>query len=267
MAAVTKINVEVFFTPAQIDELLLRDKNVVVIDVLRASTTIAAALNNGAREITPVPSVESAVKVSSSLFGEVTLRGGERHGKIIEGFNLGNSPSEYTEEIVKGKSIIYCTTNGSLAITKCRHAKNLVVGSFVNISKVAEFLARLSEDFSILCAGSSNNFCIEDTVCAGMLLFKIQELLKKNISMDDSASASISLYKSASKSLLKMVEQSTHGKYLSEIGFAEDLKICSDVDSIPVVPILSSNLLTLLKDPEKQIALDSKPPIKSSTKK
>jgi 2-phosphosulfolactate phosphatase len=267
MTAVTKINAEVFFSPAQVDELLLRDKNVVVIDILRASTTIAAALNNGAREIIPVPSIESAVKISGSLFGDVTIRGGERHGKIIEGFNLGNSPTEYTEEIVKGKSIIYCTTNGSLAITKGRHAKNLVVGSFANATKVAEFIHELSEDFSILCAGQLNNFCIEDSVCAGMILNKIQQLLKNSLCIDDSASASISLYKVYSKSLLKMIEQSAHGKYLAEIGYGDDLKICASVDSIPVVPILSGNLITLKKESEKQAGQNSKSQTKSSVKK
>jgi 2-phosphosulfolactate phosphatase len=248
---VPRINAEVFFTPSQVDELLLRDKNVIVIDVLRSSTTIAAALNNGAREIIPVPSIESAVKVSGSLFGEVTLRGGERHGKMIEGFNLGNSPAEYTEDIVKGKSIIYCTTNGSLAITKGRHAKNLIVGSFANITKVVEFLIQLSEDFCILCAGQLNNFCVEDSVCAGMILYKIQQQLKSNLLLDDSGSASIALYKGYSKSILKMIQQSTHGKYLGDLGFSDDLKICSGVDTIPVIPILSGNLITLRKEGEK----------------
>jgi 2-phosphosulfolactate phosphatase len=97
-----------------------------VLDVLRASSTITVALNNGAREIIPVASIESAVKISGSLFGEVTLRGGERNGKTIEGFNLGNSPLEYSEAAVKGKSIIYCTTNGSVAMARSRYARALI---------------------------------------------------------------------------------------------------------------------------------------------
>ena len=90
------MKIDVYFSPAQVDEMQLRDKNVIVIDVLRASTTIVTALNNGAREIIPVGSIESAVKVSGNLFGDVVLRGGERNGKIITGFNLGNSPSVLT---------------------------------------------------------------------------------------------------------------------------------------------------------------------------
>ena len=90
------MKIEVFFSPSQIDDLFLREKNVVVIDVLRASTTAITAIHNGAREVIPVNTIESAVKVSGNLFGDVVLRGGERNGKMIEGFNLGNSPFEYS---------------------------------------------------------------------------------------------------------------------------------------------------------------------------
>ena len=138
------MRLDVSFNAAQLDELQLRDKNVVVIDVLRASTTVAVALANGAREIIPVSTIESAVKISGSLFGEVTLRGGERNGKMIEGFNLGNSPAEYTEGTVRGKSIIFCTTNGSVAMFKSRFARRLLVGSFVNLSAVVEAMLRMA---------------------------------------------------------------------------------------------------------------------------
>lgn len=112
------LKVTVHLSPAAVDEMEMKDKNVVVVDVLRASTTIAAALQNGAKEIIPVSSVENAVKISGSLFGDVTLRAGERNAKMIEGFNLGNSPRECTREIVQGKSIIFMTTNGSVAILR-----------------------------------------------------------------------------------------------------------------------------------------------------
>ena len=112
------MKIDLSFSAGQFDELQLR-----------ASSTITIALNNGAREVIPVANIESAVKISGSLFGEVTLRGGERNGKIIEGFNLGNSPLEYSETAVKGKSIIYCTTNGSVAMAKSRYAPGTPAGS------------------------------------------------------------------------------------------------------------------------------------------
>ncbi len=238
--------VDVFFSPARVDELSLRGQNVVVVDVLRASTTIAMALHSGAKEIIPVASVESAVKISGSLFGDVTLRGGERNGQVIEGFNLGNSPGEYTEETVKGKSIIYTTTNGSAAVVKGRYAQNLVIGGFINLSKVAAFLKKLKEDFVVICAGRQNEFCLEDAVCCGMLLVKLQQSIR-NLDVGDAGRATVMLYKNFGKNILRMLEESEHGKFLIDIGFGKDLPICASVDSIPVLPIVSGNVIKLTK--------------------
>ena len=107
------MRVELHFTPHQIDELALRDRTIVVVDVLRASTSIATALYNGAKEIIPVTTVERAVKISGDLLGDHVLRGGERNGRMIAGFNLGNSPFDYFEEKVRGKAIIFSSTTAS----------------------------------------------------------------------------------------------------------------------------------------------------------
>lgn len=245
------MKIDLSFNAGQFDELQLREKNVIVLDVLRASSTITVALNNGAREIIPVASIESAVKISGSLFGEVTLRGGERNGKTIEGFNLGNSPLEYSETAVKGKSIIYCTTNGSVAMAKSRYARTLAVGSFINLTATTDFIRNENKDFLFICAGRANsigNFSLEDVVCAGMM---IQSLLKADsleVELSDSAKAAHALSKSFGRSILKMLKTSEHGKYLVEIGFAEDLKICAQVDSVPVLPILTGTVIKLKKE-------------------
>lgn len=242
------MRVEVFFTPHQVDEMYLRDKAVVVIDVLRASTTIAAALHNGAKEVIPVATVESAMKIVGNLFGDVTLLGGERNGKMIEGFNLGNSPLEYVEERVKGKSIVFSTTNGSQAMVKARYAKEMVVMGFVNISLVEEFSRQ--RDITIICAGRSGYFSIEDSVCAGMLIQKLIDTDRNEVQFGDSGAASLALYKNHSKALYKMMKNSEHGQYLEEIGFGDDIRFCAEVDSIPVVPQLLGNVVKLKKDAE-----------------
>jgi len=241
------IKVSVHFTPTNLDEMQLKDKNIVVIDVLRASTSIAIALHNGAKEIIPVSSIENAVKISGNLFGDVTLRAGERNSRMIEGFNLGNSPLEYTEEVVKGKSIIYMSTNGSVAILKGKHARNLVVAGFVNLSAVVNFLANLREDFTIICAGMENNFCLEDSVCAGRIINKLQSVTDDELVLDDSSTACTILDKNFGKSTLKMLKNSDHGKYLIEIGFADDLKMCAAVDLVNILPILTGNVIRLQK--------------------
>lgn len=251
------MKIDVYFSPAQIDEMQLRDRNVIVIDVLRASTTIIAALKNGAREIIPVGSIESAVKVSGNLFGDVVLRGGERNGKIITGFNLGNSPSEYTEEAVKGKSIIFCTTNGSSTMVKAKYAKRMAVVGFVNVALAAAYVREAGEDFSFVCAGNQQRFCVEDAVCVGMLLKILTEDSAVAVELNDAGVAAQILHKTVGKNLLKMAKSSDHGKYLVEIGFENDLKTCVDVDSIPVLPLLIGNVIKLKKDETKHsISLD-----------
>ncbi len=238
---------DLFFCAAHLDELHLRGRTVVVVDVLRSSTTIAMALRNGAREIIPVESIEKAVKVSGSLFGDVTLRGGERNGKIIPGFNLGNSPLEYAENTVKGKSIIFCTTNGSIALVRSRHAQNLIVGSFVNMSSVVRFLTEVGKDFVVVCAGqpqAMGGFSLEDAVCAGMII-TLLEKNESNVELTDSSAAARSLYKSFGRSIDKLLKTSDHGKYLAEIGFAKDLGICGSVDSVPVLPKWTGNGLKI----------------------
>ncbi|MGH2568298.1 MAG: 2-phosphosulfolactate phosphatase, partial [Bacteroidota bacterium] len=206
---------------------------------------------NGAREIIPVANIEAAVKISGSLFGDVTLRGGERNGKTIQGFNLGNSPLEYTEATVRGKSIIYCTTNGSVAMAKSRYARNMVVASFINLSRVVEFIAHVNDDFLIICAGNTtvaNGFSIEDVVCAGMIVQKLQERDTLKIELTDSSLAAKALSKSFGRSVVKMLKNSQHGRYLTEIGFGEDLKVCSKVDSMPVLPLLLESAVKLRKE-------------------
>lgn len=249
MGGKSKRKIEVFLSPAPVDELYVREKNVVVVDVLRASTTIVMALHNGAKEIIPVASIESAVKISSSLFGDVTLRGGERNGKIIAGFNLGNSPSEYTESVVKGKSIIYTTTNGTAAMVKGRYAKNLVVGGFVNLTTVVNFLKELKEEIVFVCAGTEDDFCLEDAVCVGAMITKLQRSAR-GLQLDDAGKASVLLYKNYERDILKMLQESEHGNFLAEIGFAEDLKLSAAVDSIPVLPVMSGNVIKLRKEQE-----------------
>lgn len=244
------MRIDVSFNATQLDELQLRDRNVVVIDVLRASTTVAVALANGAREIIPVATIESAVKISGSLFGEVTLRGGERNGKMIEGFNLGNSPAEYTESTVRGKSIIFCTTNGSVAMSKSRYARRLFVGGFVNLTAIVDAIREDGEDYLLLCAGKSNglrSFSLEDAICAGMVIHQISQDRNVSVDLTDASRAALALYKGLGRSVLKMLRTSDHGMYLTEIGFASDLKLCAAIDTVPVVPVQQGTVIKLRK--------------------
>ena len=239
------MKVNVLLTSSNLDELSFSGKTTVIIDVLRATSTIVNALNNGAKEIIPVASVEFAVKVSGGMFGGLTLLGGERNTKKIEGFALGNSPLEYSSKLVKNKSIVLYTTNGTKAVVKAKFSKNLYICSFLNLSAVAEHINLMDTDFEILCAGRNNSFSLEDTVCAGKLISEILKN-KKDLELSDSAKASIALNKSFGKNLLKMLSETEHGRLLLDNGFEEDIKFCSKLNTINAVPCFSGNVVKLL---------------------
>lgn len=233
------MKVRVIFSPNNLEELYFTGKTTVVIDVLRATTTIVTALNNGAREVIPVATVDFAMKVSGNIFSGMTLLGGERNTRMVEGFNLGNSPLEYKEDVVNGKTIILYTTNGTRAIVKAKFSQNLFICSFNNIAAVANHLIKLNKDVEIICSGSNGFFSLEDTVCAGKLVAEMQNALE-GIELHDSAKASYTLFKAHGKSVVKLLKETEHGKLLLENGFADDLAYCAKISNINVVPFFNS---------------------------
>lgn len=241
------MKVNVLFSPNNADELFFTNKTTVVIDVLRATSTITEALSNGAKEIIPVGTVEFAVKVSGGMFGGQTLLGGERNTKKIEGFALGNSPFEYTAKIVAGKSIVFFTTNGTKAIVKAKFSENLIICSFLNLSAVAKHLIKLNKDVEILCAGRNNLFSLEDSICAGKL---VSELKKYNndISMNDGAQAALTLDEKFGNDLLKALHECEHGKTLIENNFEKDIEFCSQLNVMNIIPIFQNGTIKKLDE-------------------
>lgn len=244
------------------DDLILKDKNVIILDVLRATTTMSIALSNGAKEIIPTENIATAVRVAKGSKNSVLC--GERNGKVVDGFSLGNSPLEYSEEVIKDKSLIFSTTNGTIAIIKSKFAKNCLLCSFVNISAIVDHVNSIDEDFIIICSGKLNDFCLEDAVCAGMLLNKLN--VGRNLEMKDSEIASMHLCNDlamlmntpSQDKILKMFHLSEHGKYLSSIGFEKDLEICSKIDSYPSIPIFRNGVVKLKEQFEGESTQRSK---------
>lgn len=252
-----KINVH--YSNSHFDDLYFTGKTSVVIDVLRATTVIVTALKNGAREIIPVNTVDFAMKISGNAFGSQTILGGERNTKKVEGFNLGNSPQEYTSETVAGKSIILYTTNGSKAIVKAKFSENLFICSFNNLLSVAKYLVNLNKDVEIICSGNNSNFSLEDSVCAGRLINEMEEL-SDNLEVSDSGRASLVLNKTFGKNLLKLLKGSEHGKLLIENGFASDIKVCAQYGTVDLIPYYISGTIKKLEteNSSKIIINDSK---------
>lgn len=260
-----KLKINVFFSHHEVDtDLDLKDKNVAVIDVLRTSTTMITGLANGAKEVIPTDSTASAGIIGRNSQGSALLCG-EKNGKLIEGFNLGNSVKEYSEEVVKGKSLIFSSTNGTPALVKSKFSHNCVIAGFVNISSVAEYLSKLGEDFIILCAGKNEEFSLEDTVCAGMLIDLLTKRLASRLyELSDSALGAAKLYSAYKKDLLKMMRDSEHGRFLVSLGFGSDLADCAAVDKHKILPVQRNGVIKSLEAFETDPKLAMKKVIKSA---
>lgn len=247
------------------DELVLKDKNVIVVDVLRASATILTALVNGAKEVIPAESSSIAARISKGSGNSLIC--GERNGKIIEGFNLGNSPFEYTEEAVKGKTLIFSTTNGTVSIIKSRFAKNCIIAGFMNLNSAVDFVADLSEDFTIVCSGKQNDFCVEDMAAAGMIISELFERKgKNNYMLLDSGYVSYKmakniLYKSGKPDVSKIqsiYKKSEHGQYLISLGFEKDLEYCAQLNKFTELPVFRKGMIKLKNTLENEQSQKSK---------
>lgn len=232
----------VFLTPGEVDGAVVQEATVVVVDVVRATTTMVEALANGARAIYPTDSTESAVKLASSLGREDTLLCGERKGLKVEGFDLGNSPAEFAPETVEGKRLVMSTTNGTVAVAQVQEAPRVLVGAFINLQAVADAV-RGDARVAILCAGRAGRFALDDTLCAGHLLRR----LGPDLEMNDAARAAWELAGAVPPSRA-FLEGTEAGRALDAIGLAGDLEVCAQVDRHPVVVELREKALVAAKD-------------------
>jgi 2-phosphosulfolactate phosphatase len=239
------MKVDLFLLPGMAREERLKGKTVVLIDVLRASTTICRALFSGARAVIPVEEPGEATDMREKIGPENVILAGERHGIRIENFNLGNSPREFTEDAVRDKVIILTTSNGTRAYARTRQAKLAITAGLVNVSTVAEKIFGDGNDTVILCAGSEGDFSIEDTLCGGMLIDKLESMTEQTLELNDAASLALLLYANNSRTFGAAIARGEHGRTLANIGFAPDVTTATDVDSIPVLPVLKEHRIIL----------------------
>lgn len=231
------MRVSVFLTPAEMDPGSAHDAAVVVVDVVRATTTMVEALASGARAIYPTASTEEAVKLAASLGREDTLLCGERHSVKVEGFDLGNSPAEFTPEMVAGKRLVMCTTNGTAVLARVQEAPRVLAGAFTNLGAVADAL-RGHPHVVVVCAGRLGRFALDDALCAGHLLRRLGEERE----MNDGAMAAWALAGVMAPGVDALASTEA-GRAVTEHGFASDLDICGQVDRHGLVPELRDQAL------------------------
>lgn len=218
----------VHFLPDLADPHELAGHTSVVVDVLRASTTITTALNSGADRIIPALTVEEARQLASDRLG--SLLGGERQGQKLPGFDLGNSPAEYTGASVGDKTIVFTTTNGTKAMTRCMGAARILVGSLVNRLAVCRAIAQ-DKRVDIVCAGTNGQFSMEDALAAGAIAHALPDW-----TLNDAGYVCRSLWQSQEPG--QVLANSLGGKNLIRLGMESDLALAKQVDEFDVVPEL-----------------------------
>lgn len=239
------MELSLYTRPSDFSESESKGKCVVVIDVLRASSTIVHACENGVERIIPVATVEDATRLVSTLDRKKTILGGEREGIKIDGFDLGNSPLDYTRKVVKGKTLIFSTSNGTIAITRSAPAKEVVLGCFLNLAAVASHVISCRvKKVALVCAGDLGQLSLEDFVCGGHLVDRIVTGTRAKTTLNDGAVAARALAH-AMGNVEEVVRNSSHGVHLAELGFEDDLEFCSQVDRYGTAPVVVDGRISL----------------------
>src|SRR6201996_926383 len=230
----------VCLTPALIPLFNVEDHIVVIIDIFRATSSICYGIDNGAEAIIPVSQVEECLAYQQK-YPEYLLAA-ERNGEVVSGFDFGNSPFSYTKEKVNGKTIVLTTTNGTHALHLSRGAKKIIIGSFLNITAVCDWLKDQHENVLLVCSGWKNNFNLEDTLFAGA----VTEQLKGDFCIDDAAIAANDLFQIAKNDLSGYLAKTSHSERLKKLGIEKDIAFCLNMDMTTAIPVLEGERLVKL---------------------
>ncbi len=230
------MNIDLAFAPHELEKKDCRGKTVVVIDALRATSSMIVGFENGCSGFIPVSTVEEARKMVADGKDSNFLLGGERRAMPIEGFHLGNSPRDYYPERVRGKIVVMTTTNGTPALLAAHNAAEVLIGAFLNLSALTRRLEKAGRDVVIACAGEKGLFCLEDTVCGGAVVDGLEKA-GVPVSKSDAALAAKVLFEYCEGDILGMLTACEWGRYLESIGLRKDVRICAQIDSSQLVPV------------------------------
>jgi len=238
------MKIDIYAAQNSVQEKELKDRTVVVVDVFRATTTIITALHNGCREVIPVAGIEEAIAFSRNYDKNAFLLGGERNTHKIDGFDLSNSPLEYTRQTVEGRTILMTTTNGTKAVRKTHEAKVVLIAGFVNVDAIATYLYNLGEDVVFVCAGTDGKFSLEDILAVGALLSGLKNM-GKEITLDDLGFVCVHMYEMYKNDIKEFLKETNHYRRLINEKLENDIDACLDINSIPVVPAYKDGVIRL----------------------
>jgi 2-phosphosulfolactate phosphatase len=234
------VRLDVALVPELVDPQALPTSTVLVVDVLRASTTIVTALDNGCAGVVSVADPAEAHRRARAL-GAGALLAGERKGLMIEGFDLGNSPLEMTRERVGGKTLVFTTSNGTRALLATRTAAAVGVATLINLSAAAAWAHGGGRDVTVVCAGEVGRVSLEDKVCAGLL---VDSLLghEPAAELTDAARDAVEMAREYRKAPARLAGDSSWGRHLTAAGRAADLAACLVLDTMTLVPVYAADV-------------------------
>jgi len=226
--------IETHPSAAEVNENDLSGKTVVVIDVLRATSVMITALANGAKAIIPVLTPEDAIREAGKHASGTCLVCGEHNAQKIDGFDLGNSPLEFTREVVEGKTLIMTTTNGTRALKACRNAKEVFIGAFLNLDAIMQQV-KYKENLVLLSAGTNGKFSLDDGLCAGMIIDRLSQFV--SIRLDDLGQILLKVWRSSNGNIKGTLAECNHLKYLITNGYEKDVAFCLQTNTDEIIPV------------------------------
>lgn len=234
------MKVDIIFTADEVSQEKTEGKICVVIDVLRATSVMITALHNGAEKIFPFKDIKTIQERCENL--KNIIKCGERNALKIDGFDLGNSPLEFTKEKVFGKDIYMSTTNGTKAVENSLSAEKIIICSFLNIKSVSEKLLEYKKDVVIVCAGTNGKFSLDDTLCAGLIIKEIQK--HTEIQMNDVLLAAVRISESH-ENIKDILKGSTHYERLLSLGFEKDMEHIFSLNKYSIVPEYKNGYISI----------------------
>jgi 2-phosphosulfolactate phosphatase len=235
-----KRTIDVCLSPDLMHLYAVEESSVVVVDILRATSCMTTAFAHDIRSIRTFAHLPECL----ALKKEGYMTAGERDGKKVDGFDLGNSPFEYMSPLLKGKNIAFTTTNGTQAIAKASRAHDIVIGSFLNLSAVVKYLHNTPNNVLIVCSGWKGKVNLEDTVYAGALVKKLENEFEYAC---DAPIIAQRLYGQARHNMKEFLKDSSHIKRLQKLNIEKDISFCLTEDKYHVVPVIRDNSITVLK--------------------
>lgn len=230
--------IDVCLSPDLMHQYPVADRTVVVVDILRATSCMTTAFAHGIAAITPFASLEDCRAMKTQGY----FTAGERDGKKVDGFDFGNSPFEYMDEKLRGQKIAFTTTNGTQAIARSQGARQIIIGSFLNLAAVADHVLSSTNNILVLCAGWKGKVNLEDTLFAGALV----EATKNHIEPEcDAPLMAQHLYNQGKSNMVAFLQNASHVKRLKKLNIEKDIAFCVTENTYPLVPILKENDLRI----------------------